>query len=826
MRRLPLPLAIVIALCASVVAASSAAAAPGSAQSPTTPARLAGVVGEGFTDTLVTGSVSQPISVTSIGDRRAVVLDKAGRVRVIDNGTLVNTSALSMTSEVCSNSERGMLGLATDPEFALNGFVYIYWTRYAASAPGGCVNRVSRFTMTGNTIARNSEVVLIDNIGSPAGNHNGGDLEVGNDGYLYVAVGDGGCHPRNPIPNSSADCAGGNTAAQDLSLLNGKILRIDRTTGAPAPGNPISGAGTVACGSRGNTPSTPSTWCRELFAWGLRNPWRFAFDPNTGATRFYINDVGQGAREEVNVGAAGANYGWPAREGFCAQGANTPCPGPDPGAGYTQPLTDYSHNDARTDFGGEYITGGAFVPDGAWPEEYDGGYIFADGNPGQIFHRPAVAPPNPLSVYSDPFVTGVLGVSDLGFVFESQGWVLYYVSPALGEVRRVAPTLSASPDPGSLRFVPVTPERVYDSRDAGADSGRLRAGTGRLVPVVDDRGDHRAAVVTLTYVRPVGTAYAVVWEPRTPRPPSSNINAQNNEVAANTSIVPIDADGNIVVYSSATSHVLVDVIGFFDVSGSTAAGRFEPVGPTRMVDTRNESSPENLYEESVDGNDRVVAFAVEGSFDVPAGTSAVALIVTALSAPGAPAGYLTAHPLGTAVPTTSNVNVSGNGDRRANLVIVPVGTGGSVSLSMRHVADVVVDVVGSFTGGSAAVSDDGLYRMIAPTREVDSRLSNPFPRLVAGGSGSDNPASVPDNALAVTQNLIVVNTGATGFSVAYPANLVTVPIVSNINASGSGQTRSAMAITRLSPTGGMTYYSSMAADLVVDTTGYFLSTAG
>ncbi|HAP75983.1 MAG TPA: hypothetical protein DCR14_07875, partial [Acidimicrobiaceae bacterium] len=206
----------------------------------------------------------------------------------------------------------------------------------------------------------------------------------------------------------------------------------------------------------------------------------------------------------------------------------------------------------------------------------------------------------------------------------------------------------------------------------GADSGRLRAGTGRLVPVVDDRGDHRAAVVTLTYVRPVGTAYAVVWEPRTPRPPSSNINAQNNEVAANTSIVPIDADGNIVVYSSATSHVLVDVIGFFDVSGSTAAGRFEPVGPTRMVDTRNESSPENLYEESVDGNDRVVAFAVEGSFDVPAGTSAVALIVTALSAPGAPAGYLTAHPLGTAVPTTSNVNVSGNGDRRANLVIVPV----------------------------------------------------------------------------------------------------------------------------------------------------------
>ena len=131
---------------------------------------------------------------TALPDGRAVVLEKAGEVRVIRNGAVLPTPALTLT--VCSDSERGLLGFAADPFFAANGFVYVYYTRLAAGAPGGCVNRVSRFTMTGDTIAPTSEVVLLDNIGSPAGNHNGGDVDVGNDGFLYVSVGDGGCDPR------------------------------------------------------------------------------------------------------------------------------------------------------------------------------------------------------------------------------------------------------------------------------------------------------------------------------------------------------------------------------------------------------------------------------------------------------------------------------------------------------------------------------------------------------------------------------------------------------------------------------------------------------
>ena len=117
--------------------------------------------------------------------------------------------------------------------------------------------------MVGDTIIPSSEQVLIDNISSVGGNHNAGDIEIGNDGYLYIATGDAGSDPRG---NSGG--GGSNDAAQDLSLLNGKILRITRD-GFPAPGNPISGPGTARCAFRGNHSGTPTTSCQELFAWGL-----------------------------------------------------------------------------------------------------------------------------------------------------------------------------------------------------------------------------------------------------------------------------------------------------------------------------------------------------------------------------------------------------------------------------------------------------------------------------------------------------------------------------------------------------------------------------
>ena len=505
------------------------------------------VVGGGFTDSRVTNAVSVPVAVSALPDGRAVVLEQGGRVRIIQGGSLVSAPALALT--VCSDSERGLLGFASDPHFGANGFVYLYYTRPNAAAPGGCVNRVSRFHMTGNTIARNSELVLLDNIGSPRGNHNGGDVEVGNDGYLYVSVGDGGCDPRN-----DSGCAGGNNAAQDLSLLNGKILRINRTTGAPAPGNPFSGAGTAVCRTRGNTPSTPTTRCREIFAYGLRNPWRFAFDPNTGTTRFFINDVGQNTREEVDLGRRGVNYGWPMREGWCAQGVNRPCLGPP--ATLTQPVTDYPHST------GAYITGGAFLPNGAWSKAYDGGYLFADGNPGKIFFRNAAGVVN----YGAPFATGVGGISDMSFVMDPAGWSLYYVMPGANEVHRITPALPAAPAAGALTLVPITPTVWFDTNALGANSGSMRAGTSRLIRVVASRGVHRAASVRITVVSPMNATSLTTWYPRTVKPGAVTAVVAPLTTSRTTITMPINGEGTTMLYTTGTARVIVEVLGYYDVA--------------------------------------------------------------------------------------------------------------------------------------------------------------------------------------------------------------------------------------------------------------------
>jgi glucose/arabinose dehydrogenase len=182
---------------------------------------------------------------------------QSGSVRLISNDVLQPQHALDMSLAPCNSGERGLLGVAIDPDFVNNGYVYLYFT-HPSAALGGCVNRASRFTMSGDAIDPNSEVILVDNIASQNGNHNGGDLEIGGDGYLYISVGDSGTDPRGR--------PGINMAAQDLSLLQGKILRVVPSTGDPAPGNPISGRGrrAVACAAtprqrrrRGAKSSTP-----------------------------------------------------------------------------------------------------------------------------------------------------------------------------------------------------------------------------------------------------------------------------------------------------------------------------------------------------------------------------------------------------------------------------------------------------------------------------------------------------------------------------------------------------------------------------------------
>jgi glucose/arabinose dehydrogenase len=285
----------------------------------------AATVPSGFTETQVAGGLASPTAMQFAPDGRLFICEQAGRLRVVKDGSLLTTPFLTVT--VSSVGERGLLGVAFDPAFTSNHFVYVYYT---ATTPA-VHNRISRFTASGDIAVAGSELVLfdLDNLSS-ATNHNGGALAFGADGKLYAAVGE------------NANSAN----AQSLNNVLGKMLRINKDGSIPAD-NPFF---TSASGKN-----------RAIWALGLRNPFTFAFNPS-GAEMF-INDVGQNTWEEINDGVAGSNYGWPDTEG-----ATT-----DPR--FRGPRYTYNHT------GGVCaITGGAFYSPltPQFPSDYARDYFFAD----------------------------------------------------------------------------------------------------------------------------------------------------------------------------------------------------------------------------------------------------------------------------------------------------------------------------------------------------------------------------------------------------------------------------------------------------------------
>ncbi len=345
----------------------------------------------GFTETQVGGTganISNPTAMAFAPDGRLFVCQQTGSLRVFKNGALL--AAPFLTLAVNSSGERGLLGLAFDPNFAANQFVYVYYT--TASAP--LHNRVSRFTASGDVALPGSETSLLelDNL-SAATNHNGGALHFGPDGKLYIAVGE------NATSSNS----------QSLGNLLGKMLRIN-ADGTIPPDNPF-----LAQTTGRN---------QAIWALGLRNPFTFGFQPGTG--RLFINDVGQNTWEEINAGAAGANYGWPTCEGTCGV------------AGFANPLYQYL-NDASTCA----IAGGAFYNPAApmFPAEYAGKYFFADYCAGFIRQL------DPANNGVTGFATGLSSPVDLQV---GPDGALYYLQRGNGgQVWRVA--YLANPPPPKQR---------------------------------------------------------------------------------------------------------------------------------------------------------------------------------------------------------------------------------------------------------------------------------------------------------------------------------------------------------------------------------------
>lgn len=287
-------------------------------------------------ETVVTGLASPTYLTAPDGDERLFVLEQPGRVRIIRDGELLSTPYLDLTGAVdAGGNEQGLLGMALDPDFASNGRFYLDFT----VAPSGDT-RVVRYTVADPT-ADVADVVAADTIlrvAQPFSNHNGGMLTFGPDGRLYVALGDGGSG-GDPMGNG-----------QDSTTVLGTILRLTEDGEAPA-GNPF-------VGRAGDD---------RIWAYGLRNPWRFAFDPPSGT--LYIADVGQNEWEEVNAVAddrAGVNYGWNVMEGTHCFGASE-CDQ----SGLELPVLEYDHGEGCS------ITGG-FVYRGSAIPAAVGRYFFAD----------------------------------------------------------------------------------------------------------------------------------------------------------------------------------------------------------------------------------------------------------------------------------------------------------------------------------------------------------------------------------------------------------------------------------------------------------------
>ncbi len=763
----------------------------------------------GFTDTLVS-SFSQPTSVKVLPGGDLLVMEKQGAIkRVAGNGTVSTIG----TVDVCATGERGLLSAALDPSFATTGVIYVYATR---PVPGGCANTLSKFTISGNSIG--SEQVLVDNIMWSATNHNGGSVEVGRDGFVYLSVGEGADTSR----------------AQNLASLGGKILRIT-TTGQPAPGNPfLSAAGHGPCARMGQSAAV----CDEIYAYGLRNPFRLAFDPNSATTRFRINDVGASTWEEVNDGAAGANYGWPTREGPCPTGQVLPCA--LPGAGVTDPVTSYRDG---------YIVGGAFVPNGWWGAAYDGAYLFADGGVNDMWTINAQGAVN----YAAPFTETNLSVAT-EFVFGVRNGerAMFYVNNGNGQLRKIVGPNAATSDPAGPAYLgasTTTPpntvppptsgafvfeaypsaQRVLDTRNGiGGPVGRVVGAQPRNVALGTPTGAS-AALVNITLDNGSNPeqqcnapSYLVAWKPGTTRPATSNANVGACDVAANSTVVQVDASGAITIEVYADVHVIIDVLGYYSVAnGPVASGRFQAVTPARLLDTRASSSPGNEHSRADSGNTSVVRFAVAGRAGVPAGARTVSLTVTAIG-PGSDApGYVTAYAGGTAQPATSTVNHGGNADTRANLALVPVGADGTVELFLYQVADVVVDVGGWVTSATDPPGTAGRLRLTEPTRIADSRNAIGVTQLTPGGQVTLEPVGVPASATAIAQN-VTMTSRAPGWICATP-NPWAGGDVSIQNARAANQDRPATAFTTLGPgpEPRLRYCSQDVADVIVDVFGWF-----
>ena len=357
---------------------------------------------------LVATGLSHPLYLTHAADGsgRLFLVEQEGSIRIVEHGTLLKEPFLDIADRVLSGGERGLLGLAFHPDYRRNGRLFLCYTR----KPDGTTVVAEYRRADSRDQALPKELVLML-VTQPAPNHNGGMIGFGPDGYLYIALGDGG--PGGDPENRS----------QNSHDLLGKILRIDVNRGDPY-------------GIPGDNPFLSGDGRQEIFAWGFRNPWRFSFDRETG--HLWAADVGQNKWEEIDLVLRGKNYGWRIMEGahcfatsrwlllkfWCDT------------TGLTMPVAEYGHQEGRCAVTGGYVYRGMKNP------TLRGWYLFGDYCSGEIFGlRPTATGLSPVVQEPQVLANTGLGISSFG---EDEEGELYVVGHG-GTVHRISVANAASP---------------------------------------------------------------------------------------------------------------------------------------------------------------------------------------------------------------------------------------------------------------------------------------------------------------------------------------------------------------------------------------------
>ena len=370
--------------------------------------------------TFATG-FSQPLDIQHAGDDRLFIVEQSGNIRIANTDGTVNTTDFLSINVNTSGNERGLLGLAFHPDYATNGFFFVNYINSSGDT------RISRFTVSSSNpdIADPSSEFIILEVDQPFSNHNAGGLAFGDDGFLYLTMGDGG-NGGDP----------GNRA-QNTGILLGKILRIDIDNQDAGLNYSIPDTNPFV----GN-----SSFREEIWHYGLRNPFRLSFDPETGG--MWIGDVGQNAVEEINFSLTGGqNFGWRCYEGnspFNTSG----CP---PVSELTFPVTQYQQTSSRRSIVGGHVYRGSDFP------TMEGLYFFSDTVSNEIIYTDAANPGT--NVFSDPFngnafvSFGVDQENELYIAALGSGTIFRVVDTDLLAIDEfVATTFSLFPNPASDRL--------------------------------------------------------------------------------------------------------------------------------------------------------------------------------------------------------------------------------------------------------------------------------------------------------------------------------------------------------------------------------------